>query len=209
MGLIKKIKSRANLRTIRLRRKSKSVASVAAVVAGAAAKPSTSTHDQKWELHVTSNPIEYTLDHGNPSWFIHKLDDFLSSFNEKDDLLSSFTENENSLSTGTDETDNYDAPAKPTADKYETGWGWFSQCWGSPHLTNKADDPTSESSYDDDDDGTGESSQPSLSRIDQVLELSLADDVSDITSIPSIDDDSDSDSENSLESANEIMQEES
>jgi len=176
------------------------------VAAVAAAQPSTSSHDQNWELHVTSNPIECTLDHGNHNWFTHKLDDFLSSFNEKDDFLSSFNENENSVSTGSDATDNNDAPAKPTADKYETGWGWFSQCWGSPHLTNKTDDPTSESSYNDD--GTGESSQPSLSRVDQVLELSLADDVSDITSIPSIDDDSDSDSENSLESANEMMQEE-
>lgn len=58
------------------------------------------------------------------------------------------------------------------------------------------DDPTYQSSYDDDD-GSGESSQPSLSRIDQELKVPvvMADEISDVTSVPSMYD-SDSDSEN-------------
>ena len=186
MGLIEKIKSRANLRTIYLRRKSEPVSAAEAP----AAKPSTSTHDQKWEVHVTSNPKEYTLDHRSFNWLTYKMDDFLFSFNE------------DPVPTVSNEADNNDAPAKPTVDKYETGWGWLSHCWGSPYLANKTDDPTFESSYDDG--GTVESSQPSASRVDQVLGLAAPEsDVSDITTNPSIDD-SDSDSENSSESEDEI-----
>lgn len=202
MGLIKKFQSRRNLRS--LRRKSKSVSTAAAVAAKA--QSSTSTHDQNWEVHVTSNPNEYTPDDISLNWLTNKMYHLSASFNEDSVSTGSDVDGFEASSTGSDEADINDAPAKPTADKYETGWGWLSQCWGSPYLTNTTVDPTVESSYNDD--GTGGSSQPSLSRVDQVLELSLADDVSDITSIPSMDDDSDSDSEHSSESEEESLQEE-
>jgi hypothetical protein len=49
-------------------------------------------------------------------------------------------------------------------------------------------------SYDDDDEGSGDSSQPHVSRVDQVLTVSaMADDISDI-SLSDSDDDSSHDS---------------
>jgi hypothetical protein len=99
-------------------------------------------------------------------------------------------------------------------DVHVTGWEWICAClgWGSPH---KAGDRTWEgsdagggsggnsrtssyesscNSYDDDDEGSGDSSQPHVSRVDQVLTVSaMADDISDI-SLSDSDDDSSHDS---------------
>lgn len=96
----------------------------------------------------------------------------------------------------TDETDDNTVGASATSDK--TGWRWLlSTCLGDTYedsaIAASNDHPSLEASYD----GTGESSVPSMSRLDQVIELNnktKADDVSDITSAASVDDD-DSDSE--------------
>jgi len=152
-----------------------------------------------WEIRVTSNPKEIPRDF-NPAqsfnWLTNKMDDFLSSFHEDFDGSGGMKDNENGTST-------VNMSAATSKDDMSSGCGWLGHCWGSPYLMNKVaggedTDPTYESSYDDD--GSGDSSQPSLSRIDQVLEVdALFDTVSDITSAPSIDD-SDSESEKSSES---------
>ncbi len=96
-------------------------------------------------------------------------------------------------------------------DIHVTGWEWICSClgWGSPH---KVGDRTCEGSNDgggsggnsrtssywtkgsssyDDEDGSGDSSQPDMSRVDQVLTLSaMVDDISDISLSDSDDDDS-------------------
>eukprot|EP00571_Detonula_confervacea_P016725 CAMPEP_0172312906 /NCGR_PEP_ID=MMETSP1058-20130122/18773_1 /TAXON_ID=83371 /ORGANISM="Detonula confervacea, Strain CCMP 353" /LENGTH=178 /DNA_ID=CAMNT_0013026469 /DNA_START=60 /DNA_END=596 /DNA_ORIENTATION=+ len=133
----------------------------------------TNDNDQRWEFHVTSNPKEYT-----DEFEIHRACGTIDTV---------------STSRSDEEADNTDAGTTNTA---PMGWGWLlSSCWGgSPDLTT--DDATFESS----DDGTGDFSEPSMSRVDQVLELAAAnkaDDISDITSVSSssIYDDDSNDSE--------------
>ena len=94
-----------------------------------------------------------------------------------------------------------------------TGWEWICSClgWGPPHKAGDRREgsnagggsggnsrtssyESSCNSYDDDDEGSGDSSQPHVSRVDQVLTLSaMADDISDI-SLSDSDDDSSHDS---------------
>jgi hypothetical protein len=88
---------------------------------------------------------------------------------EVDHYSAASTKN-GSSSTGTGDT------TKGEGDALQSGWAWLSSCFG-PQLpdADKVDDNDS-------------SSQPSLSRLDTVLDLpEKADDVSDITSLPSID----------------------
>eukprot|EP00578_Thalassiosira_sp_NH16_P030523 CAMPEP_0181078808 /NCGR_PEP_ID=MMETSP1071-20121207/1686_1 /TAXON_ID=35127 /ORGANISM="Thalassiosira sp., Strain NH16" /LENGTH=121 /DNA_ID=CAMNT_0023160153 /DNA_START=397 /DNA_END=762 /DNA_ORIENTATION=- len=83
------------------------------------------------------------------------------------------------------------------------GWAWLSSCWGPTLVKTTDDDPTFQSSYDSSctSNGTEESSQPSMSRVDQVLKLAaVTSDVSDITSAASIDIDSESESQDLSES---------
>ena len=62
------------------------------------------------------------------------------------------------------------------------------QSKGLGETTHSSSFENSCSSYDDDDEGSGESSQPAVSRVDQVLILSpMADDISDISSSSSDD----------------------
>ncbi|EJK73196.1 hypothetical protein THAOC_05183 [Thalassiosira oceanica] len=91
-------------------------------------------------------------------------------------------------------------------------WGeWFSHCWGSPSQffrgtrnPSKNDDQTSCTSTEkDDDDETADSSKPSLSRLNTLIQFrsaSLADRceddlISDITSVPSEDTDASNEEE--------------
>mmetsp|Transcript_18916 Transcript_18916/g.34080 ORF Transcript_18916/g.34080 Transcript_18916/m.34080 type:complete len:214 (-) Transcript_18916:1649-2290(-) len=210
MGLIKKIKGRPSIKSIVLRRKAK----LAAADAIAAVQQELELEKQQqqmaqdqsyWEIRVTSNPKEIPREFNTAqryNWLTNKMDDFLSSFHEDfggGGGGSVMKDNDNSAPT-------VNKSAATSQDDMSSGCGWLGHCWGSPYLMNKVTDeddtdPTYESSYDDDDDDrTGDSSQPSLSRINQVLEVdALFDTVSDITSVPSIDD-SDSESEKSTES---------
>lgn len=175
------------------------------------------------EYHVTSIPKEYSHDTiGSFNWLTRSMDDFQllgstsrnisrsksrsttdnssTSRSTADDTLPTQddgTDNSYNAPTPADETDNSYNAMTPVDDGHETRWEWLFSCW-RPSLVNKTDDLTYQSSYNDD--GSGESSQPSLSRIDQVLKVPLMVDeiseaISDVTSVPSIDD-SDSDSEN-------------
>eukprot|EP00578_Thalassiosira_sp_NH16_P017303 CAMPEP_0181111084 /NCGR_PEP_ID=MMETSP1071-20121207/19076_1 /TAXON_ID=35127 /ORGANISM="Thalassiosira sp., Strain NH16" /LENGTH=183 /DNA_ID=CAMNT_0023194933 /DNA_START=91 /DNA_END=642 /DNA_ORIENTATION=+ len=128
----------------------------------------------EYEFRVTANPKE-------------RIDELPSARNESFETVA------------TDETDNNTVGAPATSDS--KGWGWLlSTCLGGTYegsATAALNDGRSfQASYD----GTGESSVPSMSRLDQVLELNnktKADDISDITSAASIDDDDDdSNSEN-------------
>ena len=75
-------------------------------------------------------------------------------------------------------------------------WGeWCSHCWGSPGQSKYDNQTSCTSMEEDDDDGTADSSKPSLSRLNTEIQFrsaSLADRsdddlVSDITSVPSED----------------------
>ena len=106
-----------------------------------------------------------------------------------------------------------------------TGWTWMYSCfdWGysSHQMGNKnkieirntvdrnSDDSTKASTPYDDDDDTGESTQPSESRVDQILKVpaALTDNVSDITSIASSDGESESDSESDSDSDSSASEE--
>ena len=99
-----------------------------------------------------------------------------------------------------------------------SGWTWMYSCfdWGySSHqmgnnnkieirnnVDRNSDDSTKASTPYDDDDDSGESTQPSESRVDQILTVpaALTDNVSDITSIASSDGESESDSESDSDS---------
>lgn len=173
MGLIKKIKNRPrpirDLRTLYAVRKRKS--KPAAEVAQA---NKTSARKERFEVQVTSNPKDV---------------DLLLSFN----WLTNYFANTNEDTTTNDES--Y-AGNHSTNTENDIEWSWLGSCWGSP--ADKTDDTTStceSSDEEDDDDMTGESSQPSLSRLNKVLKLKhQSSDVSEITTLPS-EDESDSDSE--------------
>jgi hypothetical protein len=108
---------------------------------------------------------------------------------------------------------------RPAACSGWTSWTWMYSCldWVYPTqqlgsirnkvdnqkflVDGKSDEATQASTpYEDDEDETGGSSQPSESRVNQILKVpaALVDDVSDITSVPS-ESDSDSDSSSSEE----------
>ena len=134
---------------------------------------------------VTSHPKEYSRDSIRTfNWVTNQMDDF--------EISDDSTADETSL-------DDSDSPTKKPSNHGSSdgtgGWAWISLCWGSNAL--KVTDARSyqSSNEDDDDDASNGSSQPSLSRVDQVLALRAMadDDISDITSVASIDD-SDSDS---------------
>mmetsp|Transcript_33259 Transcript_33259/g.59896 ORF Transcript_33259/g.59896 Transcript_33259/m.59896 type:complete len:159 (-) Transcript_33259:234-710(-) len=104
-----------------------------------------------------------------------------------DDAVVATVRTSESTATGSIEADDNRDAVEPT-----TGWGgWLiTSCWGSSY---KTDDRTFEASCNDD--GSCESSQPSLSLVHKVLDVSTAvDDVSDVTSAPSIDEDDESSS---------------
>eukprot|EP00581_Thalassiosira_minuscula_P016854 CAMPEP_0183730854 /NCGR_PEP_ID=MMETSP0737-20130205/33747_1 /TAXON_ID=385413 /ORGANISM="Thalassiosira miniscula, Strain CCMP1093" /LENGTH=170 /DNA_ID=CAMNT_0025963441 /DNA_START=147 /DNA_END=659 /DNA_ORIENTATION=+ len=134
----------------------------------------------KWQYTVIANPKEYS-----------------------DELeVETVCTSSESAAAASDETDNGgegggDAVERPS------GWsGWLmNSCWGSSYCVDKSDDQTYQSSFNED--GSGESSQPSLSIIDKVLEVSpktsAMDDISDVTSAPSISDD-ESDGDESVSS---------
>ena len=137
---------------------------------------------------VTSHPKEYSRDSIRTfNWVTNQMDDFeISDDNTADETSSDDSDPTSSKST-----------KKPSNHVSESagGWAWISLCWGSNAV--KVTDARSyqSSNEDDDDDASNGSSQPSLSRVDQVLALPAMadDDISDITSVASIDD-SDSDS---------------
>ena len=99
-----------------------------------------------------------------------------------------------------------------------SGWTWMYSCfdWGySSHqmgnrskmesrnkVDRNSDNSTKASTPYDDDDDTGQSTQPSESRVDQILKVpaALTDNISDITSIASSDGESESDSESDSDS---------
>lgn len=126
---------------------------------------------QTWEFQVTCNPKEYTDDIEKKHFACGTIDTV-------------------STSRSGQEKDNNNVGTTNTATP-QVVWGWLlSSCWGgSPDLIDKIDDVTFESSHD----GTGDDSEPSMSRLDHVLELDAkkADDMSNITSAASmsIDDD--------------------
>lgn len=135
---------------------------------------------------VTSHPKEYSRDSIRTfNWVTNQMDDF--------EISDDSTADETSL-------DDSDSPTKKPSNHGSSdgtgGWAWISLCWGS-NAVKVTDDARSyqSSNEDDDDDASNGSSQPSLSRVDQVLALRAMadDDISDITSVASIDD-SDSDS---------------
>lgn len=191
MGLLKKIRSKRSMRPIRLRRKKS-----AAAVVGSEASSDDGAGDRAWQYQVTATPKEYSREpsRGYFDWLTNKMDDLGNAGGSADETDTSKPHNachpvELHVPPGT-----YD------------GWAWLSSCWG-PTLVKTDnttdDDPTFQSSYDSScaSDGTGESSQPSMSRVDQVLKLAaVTSDVSDITSAPSIDIYSESESEELSES---------
>ena len=196
-ALLKKIKSKKSvIGTIRLRRK-KSKAT-----AGAAEAHHDNVDDQAWEYQVTSTPIDclHEQPRGYFDWLTHKVKELSGA----------------GAGAGADVT-TCDAAISNAEETYtnqyssDYGWSWLSSCWGHEAVLDKVDDTTDDTSTTEEDstlqssqdstdgsDGTGESSVPSLSRVDQVLKLTLNadDEVSDITSVPSIDETlSDSESE--------------
>lgn len=201
MGVINKLRSGTSPRLNLRRRGARRSKSTAAVVAQAEA--------ELGAVQVTSNPKEITFDPMRYfNWMTNTLDDV-----EPPATTSADTTCEE-LSNGGD--GDMGKAGHPDDHIHCTGWPWgllSSLCGGgsapitsAPSLfAGQADDLTIESTresttYDSScDDDTGESSQHSLSRLDQVLELpqrQCSDDVSDITSVASIDDDySDTDSE--------------
>mmetsp|Transcript_19442 Transcript_19442/g.41571 ORF Transcript_19442/g.41571 Transcript_19442/m.41571 type:complete len:198 (+) Transcript_19442:165-758(+) len=192
MGLIQKFKSRTNLRNLGLLRRSRKQAAGREACLLAAAQ--SDTRDENWNVdvvhvvHVASHrrecpPTDSRQTFNN--WLTNKMDDLLSTI---------------SAYTGGEESNNNDAPAIPTSNDKgeETAWMLIGNCWGS---ASKTDDVTYGSSHDD---WTGESSQVSVSRVDQVLELSSpASGVSGITASHSIDDNSDLENEHLSESEDE------
>jgi hypothetical protein len=79
-----------------------------------------------------------------------------------------------------------DSPRQDLID--DLTFAFTSEREGSGETTHSSSFESSCSSYDDDDEGSGESSQPAVSRVDQVLILSpMADDISDISSSSSDD----------------------
>ena len=198
MGVINKLRSGTSPR-LNLRRRGRSKSKVAA-------KAETNAVELG-AVQVTSNPKEVTFDPMRYfNWMTNTLDDVNPPATSADAC-------EDTSSNGDGDMDKVGHADDHT---HCTGWPWgllSSLCGGgsapvtsAPSLfAGQADDLTIESTresttYDSScDDDTGESSQHSLSRLDQVLELpqrQCSDDVSDITSVASIDDDySDTDSE--------------
>mmetsp|Transcript_1660 Transcript_1660/g.3548 ORF Transcript_1660/g.3548 Transcript_1660/m.3548 type:complete len:187 (-) Transcript_1660:137-697(-) len=178
MGLLKKIK---NKRSINFRRKKSAAAEAVAI-----SITTSSDSVQIPEFQVTSNPKEYSQDSLTSfNWLTNSFDDF------KWRASTSGTTGDTS-STQDNEIEYISCAPIPVESRNETGWGWLASCW-HPSLDTKMDNPTYQSSYSDD--GSGESSQPSTSRIDQILKLPAADEISDVTSVPSIDDSDSDDSE--------------
>jgi len=152
-------------------------------------KPETNNNNPKYEFKVTSNPKEYTGD---------------NSIYEVITQSQSASESTAATTTCDDEQSNDNNSTGGDVDQAEAvAWGWFmNACWGgssSKYSVDKRDDAdTFQSSVDcdDDDDASGESSQPSFSMLDQILSVkamtSANDDISDVTSVPSIDDSTDS-----------------
>lgn len=204
MGLMKRVKNsprpnlRNGLKSIQLRRR-KQPAAVASTAL--AAQPGNSTKEDQ------ATPIEEDCAFDSAQffdWVTNKMDGFnIASIGTAVDGVLSMSTGDNSTATD---------PAKPSGEKPSAdnsspdmtdaiGWMWLTSCWGSPYLINKADDPTSVCSDDD----SGESSWPSVSRLDQMLEFKKTrpSDISDITSACSLDTGDDSDSENGNNSDSE------
>eukprot|EP00571_Detonula_confervacea_P012085 CAMPEP_0172313274 /NCGR_PEP_ID=MMETSP1058-20130122/19890_1 /TAXON_ID=83371 /ORGANISM="Detonula confervacea, Strain CCMP 353" /LENGTH=202 /DNA_ID=CAMNT_0013026903 /DNA_START=214 /DNA_END=822 /DNA_ORIENTATION=+ len=194
MGLLKKIK---NKRSINFRRKKSAAAEAVAI-----SITTSSDSVQIPEFQVTSNPKEYSQDSLTSfNWLTNSFDDFKwrastsgttgDTSSTQDDETGCGTTGDTS-STQDNEIEYISCAPIPVESRNETGWGWLASCW-HPSLDTKMDNPTYQSSYSDD--GSGESSQPSTSRIDQILKLPAADEISDVTSVPSIDDSDSDDSE--------------
>lgn len=142
------------------------------------------------EFIVTSHPKEYSRDSIRTfNWVTNQFDDFeISDDSTADETSSEDDDSDPTTSTPTKKYSNHESESTG-------GWAWISLCWGS-NAVKVTDARSYQSSNDeDDDDASNDSSQPSLSRVDQVLALPAMadDDISDITSVASIDD-SDSDS---------------
>jgi len=168
MGYVKKLGLKERLRSLSLPRRGKQRESSQYQSKNNAREPII------WEFHVTSNPKEYTGD-----------------TIEKKTIRTCATTDTVSTSKSIGQTQDIDANSTTTT--AQLGWGWLLfSCWsGSPSNLNTVDDVSFESS-----DGTGDYSEPSMSRIDQVLECDMksikADDISGVTSAASVDtDDSD------------------
>ena len=153
----------------------------------------------RMQFEVTSTPKEYSSDMFRSfNWLTKQMDDFQVSdcgSGSTDDTASSCVDDDEATDpTVTNAHGNRVYPC----DKF-SAWEWIMSCFGSVNKAADHDDERRteyESSYevDDDDVGSGESSQPSMSRINSVLKLpAMADDVSDITSVASVDDSIDSD----------------
>ena len=210
MGLLKKMRSRPSLRSLYPRRSSKPKAAAAATEADAA-----DIHDtQSWVVNVTSTPVAHSRTRSF-NWLTNEVDDFECDLDYPSDETASscqVTAKEGAVQPAADgQSTSVDQPTAG-ADDPDAGWAWLlmPSCCGSPDLTtNEADDLTYASSDDSTiqssckDDGSGDSSQHSESRINHLLKLARSDDVSDVTSAASIDD-SGSDSDDSTSCSGEI-----
>ena len=196
MGLLKQIKSRRSKRRLKK--------SVEAMVASSNSVPFSA---QPFECHVLHEVSRSKEDSKHFRW-IDK------SRSEEGSLSDCGAGQE-------DDTTSLNCP-RPAACSGWTSWIWMYSCldWGYPThqlgntktkvddqklVDRKSDDATQASTpyYDDDEDETGGSSQPSESRVDQILKVpaALVDDVSDITSIPSSDGESESESDSDSDSS--------
>ena len=187
MGLLKQIRSRRSKR--RLRRSAKAAAAATSDDVGRAEEP--------LECHVFHEVSKLSDDSKHFRW-----------------VAKSNTEEGSEY--GAEQRDSTSLPRhQQTAC---SGWTWMYSCfdWGySSHqmgnnnkieirnnVDRNSDDSTKASTPYDDDDDSGESTQPSESRVDQILTVpaALTDNVSDITSIASSDGESESDSESDSDS---------
>ncbi len=139
-------------------------------------------------------------------------DDINAKHGSSDSITKSVNElpgKDDSRTPTTTQEDNESNAFEYALDTHVAGWEWICSClgWGPPHTvgdrtcdgshTGRGSGGNSRTSsygsscnsYDDDDEGTGDSSQPDVTRVDQVLTLSaMADDISDISLSDSDDD---------------------
>ena len=190
MGLLKQIRSRRSKR--RLRRPAKAAAAAAAATSDAVGRG-----DEPLECHVFHEVSKPNDDSKHFRW-----------------VAKSNTEEGSEYCA-----EQRDSTSLPRHQQTAcSGWTWMYSCfdWGySSHqmgntdkmecrnnVDGNSDDSTKASTPYDDDDDSGESTQPSESRVDQILTVpaALTDNVSDITSIASSDGESESDSESDSDS---------